>query len=171
MLIGGTRSGKTRRALALADEKRWRVYVATAEALDDEMQQRIDRHRRERGDGWTTVEAPLGLPSAILRLGSDIGAARRSGDTAIVVDCLTLWLSNLMHAGRDFTVETDALIEALSTCPAPVILVTNEVGQGVVPANKLAREFRDAQGRLNQTVAAAVGRVEMVVAGLSMRLK
>lgn len=171
LILGGARSGKTRRALALAELRRWRIYIATAEPLDDEMRSRIQRHRAERGAGWTTAESPLALATTLARLSSDIRATGRAEETAIVVDCLTLWLANLMHAEQNIERETEEFVEALSSCPAPVIIVSNEVGHGIVPENKLARDFRDAQGRLNQTVAAAAGSVEIVIAGLSMRLK
>lgn len=171
LVLGGARSGKTRRALALAEQARWRVFVATAEAFDAEMEQRIAQHRTERGAGWATVEAPLELAATIERLSGDTQAAGRADEAAIVIDCLTLWLSNLMHAGRDVAAETDRLIGALGACPVPVVMVSNEVGYGIVPDNRLGRAFRDAQGRLNQSIAATAGAVELVVAGLSMRLK
>ncbi|MEL6861407.1 MAG: bifunctional adenosylcobinamide kinase/adenosylcobinamide-phosphate guanylyltransferase [Pseudomonadota bacterium] len=164
LILGGARSGKSRRALALAEARaQTRVFIATAEALDDEMSDRIARHEAERGEGWGTVEAPLDLVSAI--------AAHVDPDRICVVDCLTLWLSNLMHHGGDIEAETAALCEALSAPRGPIILVSNEVGLGLVPETPLGRAFRDAQGRLNQAVAAACTKVEFVAAGLPLTLK
>lgn len=173
LILGGARSGKTRRALALADGAASRLYVATAEAFDDEMRARIAAHKEERsGRGWVTVEAPIDLPGALSveQLASAVvGTAMR--EAVVVVDCLTLWLSNLMLGEHDITGATARLISALGACPVQVVLVSNEVGMGIVPENALARRFRDAQGRLNQEIAAAVGRVELVVAGIAMRVK
>lgn len=159
LILGGARSGKSARALALATAAP-RAFLATAEALDAEMAGRIARHKAERGAGWRLVEAPLDLAPAI--------AAHREG--SLVVDCLTLWLSNLMHAGRDPAAETGALVDALAGA-GRVILVSNEVGLSIAPENALARAFRDEQGRLNQRVAAAADHVEFVAAGLPLLLK
>ncbi|MFV0474455.1 MAG: bifunctional adenosylcobinamide kinase/adenosylcobinamide-phosphate guanylyltransferase [Pikeienuella sp.] len=159
LILGGARSGKTARALALAAPPR--AYVATAEPRDEEMAARIALHRAERGGDWGLIEAPLDLARAI-------GAA--SGRT-LVIDCLTLWLSNIMEAGREPEAETAALIGALGAAEAPVILVSNEIGLGLTPMEALSRRFRDEQGRLNQRVAAAADRVEFVAAGLPLRLK
>jgi adenosylcobinamide kinase / adenosylcobinamide-phosphate guanylyltransferase len=162
LVLGGARSGKTRHGLALAEAAGPnRRYIATAEAGDAEMAERIARHRAERGPGWHTREAPLDLAAALDGVAED----------ALLVDCLTLWLSNLMHAGRDPEAETLRLIEALSACHIPVILVSNEVGLGLVPETPLGRHFRDAQGRLNQRVAAAVGAVDFLAAGIALPLK
>ena len=163
LVLGGARSGKTRRALQLASRVGRKAYIATAEAFDDEMRERIAQHQAERDANWQTVEAPLELAEAIAK---PPDAAR-----VAVVDCLTLWLSNLMHAERDIGAETTKLTQAVAKCPIDVILVSNEVGLGIVPENALARRFRDAQGRLNQEVAAHVDIVEFVAAGLPMRLK
>ena len=163
LILGGARSGKSARALALATAGP-RTFLATAQPLDAEMADRIARHRAERGAGWRLVEAPLDLAPVI--------AAHREG--SLVVDCLTLWLSNLMHAGRDPAAETGALIEALRGTGGEdgrVVLVSNEVGLSITPENALARAFRDEQGRLNQRVAAAAGHVEFVAAGLPLLLK
>lgn len=166
-ILGGARSGKTRRALDLC-EARARdgltpVYVATAEAFDAEMAERIARHRAERGPHWRTVEAPLALPRAI-------GDESRP-ERILLVDCLTLWLSNLMQAECDIEMETDGLTAALHDAAGPVVVVSNEVGLSIVPENALARRFRDEAGRLNQRVAAAADRAEFVAAGLPMTLK
>ncbi len=163
LILGGARSGKTRRALALAEEMPRPVYLATAEGRDDEMRDRIARHRAERGPRWRTVEEPVELAAAIARQ-ADAG-------TGLLVDCLTLWLSNLMEHGRDVAAETGALCAAAAAFPGRLILVSNEVGMGLVPETPLGRAFRDAQGRLNQAVAARVDAVEFVAAGLPLRLK
>ena len=162
LVIGGAASGKSALAERLVVATgRPRRYVATAEAWDDEMAARIAAHRARR-DGWTTVEAPHDLAGALA------GAA--AGE-AVLVDCATLWLTNRMLAGADPAAEAAALAAALAACAAPVVVVTNEVGQGIVPDNALARAFRDAQGRLNQRLAAAAGRVVLVTAGLPLALK
>lgn len=170
LVLGGARSGKTRRALALAECRPQRVYIATAEAWDDEMRHRIRLHQDERDETWTTIETPLDLT-----LGLEQAAASGPG-VAIVVDCLTLWINNLMHHERDVAAETKKLAEAVSSLAAAagerrVIFVSNEVGLGIVPENAMARAFRDHQGRVNQTMAAAVDRVEFIAAGLPMVLK
>ncbi|MDX1292585.1 MAG: bifunctional adenosylcobinamide kinase/adenosylcobinamide-phosphate guanylyltransferase [Hyphomonas sp.] len=164
LVLGGARSGKSSRAQAVAAAAASRrVYVATAEPLDAEMADRIARHKADRGEGWRTVEAPLDLvpviePLALL-------------DEFILVDCLTLWLSNLFHHGRDVEAETEALCAWLQASSANIALVSNEIGLGLVPETSLGRAFRDAQGRLNQKVAAVCDRVEFVAAGLPLRLK
>jgi adenosylcobinamide kinase/adenosylcobinamide-phosphate guanylyltransferase len=163
LILGGARSGKTARALAIGEGFASHIYIATAEGLDDEMAARIARHRQERGALWKTIEAPLDLPAAIL----GIGAA----DGVCVVDCLTLWLSNLMGAGRDIDAATDELCRAIRQAAPTLVLVSNEVGLGLVPETPLGRAFRDHQGRLNQAVAAVAERVEFVAAGLPLRLK
>jgi len=163
LITGGARSGKSKRA-----EMRTRafpgqpVYVATAEALDAEMEARIAKHRARRGTDWIEREVPLDLVAALVA--SDGGGAR-------LVDCLTLWLSNLMHAERNWEHEVDALAATLRTLKSPVVLVTNEVGLGIVPDNALARSYRDAAGIMNQVIAAVADEVEFVVAGLPMKLK
>ncbi len=171
LILGGARSGKTRRALGLAATRTHPVYIATAEAFDDEMAERIAAHRAERGSAWTTVEAPIELAAAIDEVGRVSRETGRTAETAIVIDCLTLWLSNLMHAERDIASETESLLAAMSRSYCPVLVVSNEVGLGIVPDNAMARAFRDHQGRLNQAVASAVPVVEFVTAGLPRRLK
>jgi adenosylcobinamide kinase/adenosylcobinamide-phosphate guanylyltransferase len=163
LVTGGARSGKSTRAEARARAFPGRpVYVATAEALDAEMRERIAKHRARRGNEWLECETPLELVTAL---------AETDGQGARLVDCLTLWLSNLMHAERDWEREAILLAEMLARQNSPVVLVTNEVGLGIVPDNALARRFRDAAGILNQMVARVADEVEFVVAGLPMRVK
>jgi adenosylcobinamide kinase / adenosylcobinamide-phosphate guanylyltransferase len=164
LVLGGARSGKSRLAEALT--RRWAgevtpVYIATAEALDDEMRDRIDQHRSDRGEDWVTVEAPMALPAALMRVRAE----------PVLVDCLTLWLSNLLVAGRPLEGPSDALMTALQERRAPTVLVANEVGLGIVPENALARRFRDAAGKLNQQIAAAADAVIFSAAGLPLVLK
>jgi len=160
LVLGGARSGKSRYAEALIGE-RPAVYIATATAGDDEMAARIRVHRTRRSTNWTTREAPLELAAA---LAADDERPR-------LVDCLTLWLSNLMLAGRDPAAETAALIQDLPRVNAPLVFVANEVGLGLVPENELGRRFRDHAGRLNQDLAAVADRVVFVAAGLPLTLK
>jgi adenosylcobinamide kinase / adenosylcobinamide-phosphate guanylyltransferase len=157
LVLGGARSGKSAWA---ENALKGGTYIATAEALDHEMADRIRRHRHRRGPAWSTVEAPIELPDAIEE-------ARRP----LLVDCLTLWLSNLMQAGRDVDAETGRLCAALGAGPGPVVVVANEVGLGIVPDNPLARAFRDHAGRVNQRVAAVADRVVLMVAGIPMVVK
>lgn len=163
LITGGARSGKSRRAEARAHVYPGRpVYIATAEALDAEMEERIAQHRARRGNDWIEREAPLDLVQALTD--TDSGGAR-------LVDCLTLWLSNLLQTRRNWLEEAALLTAALGRQRSPVILVTNEVGLGIVPDNALARSFRDAAGLLNQNVAAVADEVEFVVAGLPIKVK
>ena len=164
LILGGARSGKSRYAQRLAEKAcARRVYIATAEALDDEMSERIAQHISDRGDSWTTVESPLELCRSIEN------ACREQ--SAVIVDCLTLWLSNVMHAERDVAEETERLVQTLNSITTPLILISNEVGMGIVPQTALGRRFRDEQGRLNQRVANACARVEFIASGLPLRLK
>ncbi len=169
-VLGGARSGKTRHGLSLCDDLHAQhgmdpVYVATAQAFDTEMEDRIASHRDERGPAWRTVEAPIDLPAAIRR---ECGPG-----TCLLVDCLTLWLTNLMLAEAAFDCDAARakLVAALGDATGPVVMISNEVGQGIVPENALARRFRDEAGRLNQAVAAAADRVVLVAAGLPLILK
>jgi adenosylcobinamide kinase/adenosylcobinamide-phosphate guanylyltransferase len=161
-VLGGARSGKSSHAeqLTTASPSPW-IYIATAQALDDEMQDRIAEHRRRRGGGWQTVEAPIDLA----------GALRAHRDAPVLIDCLTLWLTNLMLGEHDISGATMALEDVLADRTAPAILVANEVGLGIVPETKLGRLFRDEAGRLNQWVAARAGHVVLMVAGLSVTVK
>ncbi|WP_256806282.1 bifunctional adenosylcobinamide kinase/adenosylcobinamide-phosphate guanylyltransferase [Bradyrhizobium sp. Bra64] len=163
LITGGARSGKSKRAETRARAFPGQpVYVATAEALDAEMEARIAKHRARRGTDWIEREVPLDLVEVL---------AATDGGGARLVDCLTLWLSNLMHAERAWEREVSELAAALPRLKSPVVFVTNEVGLGIVPDNALARSFRDAAGIMNQTVAAAADEVEFIVAGLPMKLK
>ncbi len=163
-ILGGARSGKTSYALARARQlsQGRLIMIATAQALDAEMAQRIARHQAERDDAWTTIEAPLDLTGAVRGLAV--------GDVA-VIDCLTLWLTNQMLAEADIGAAVTDLVEALAQSPAALVVISNEVGQGIVPDNALARRFRDEAGWMHQKVAAAADRVEAIMAGLPLPLK
>ncbi len=163
LVLGGARSGKSRYAewLIATYPPPW-IYVATAEARDDEMAERIAAHRARRDAGWQAVEAPHDLADAL--------DATPAG-AAVLVDCLTLWLSNLMEGPFDIETQTARLQEVLAGRSGPTVLVSNEVGLGIVPDNALARRFRDLQGTLNQKLAAQAQRVVMMVAGLAIPVK
>jgi len=164
LILGGARSGKSRHAERLIERAAdCGTYCATAEPGDAEMAERIAAHRARRGEFWRTVEAPLALAGAIR-------AESRAG-RPVLVDCLTLWLTNLMLAGREVEAEVAALVAALRDAAGPVVLVANEVGLGLVPETPLGRRFRDAAGRLNQEIAALADRVVFVAAGLPLVLK
>jgi adenosylcobinamide kinase/adenosylcobinamide-phosphate guanylyltransferase len=164
LVLGGARSGKSRFAQRLADESGLDpVLIATAQAGDAEMRERIARHRAERSANWRTVEEPLAIVEALERE-TDRGRA-------VVLDCLTLWLSNVMLAALDEGAEIQRLVAWLPQARGPVVLVSNEVGLGIVPETPLGRRFRDAQGRLNQAIAAAVPQVAFLAAGLPLWLK
>ncbi len=162
LIGGGARSGKSRSALEKARAiEGSRAFVATAQPFDEEMATRIDRHRAERGEEFTTIEEPLDLARAIADARFDV----------ILVDCLTLWLSNIMFANRDSDAETGSLVNAAQAAAGTVIFVTNEVGSGIVPDNALAREFRDRAGILNQRIANAAQEVYWMVFGQALRVK
>ncbi|MBC9031339.1 bifunctional adenosylcobinamide kinase/adenosylcobinamide-phosphate guanylyltransferase [Sphingomonas sp. JC676] len=164
LVLGGARSGKSRyaqqRAEALPGEA---IFVATAQALDDEMAARIARHRADRGERWRTIEAWIDI-AAVIR-------AEAGPDRVLLVDCLTLWASNLMFAERDHREHALDLAKAIRSATGPVILVANEVGLGIVPDNALARRFRDVAGEINQIVAASVDEAVFMAAGLPLKLK
>ncbi|CUW37773.1 adenosylcobinamide kinase/adenosylcobinamide-phosphate guanylyltransferase [Magnetospirillum sp. XM-1] len=162
LILGGARSGKSAYAESLFGDQP-ALYLATGQALDGEMAERIDHHRRRRGPGWSTLEDPLDLPETLDNV--------MRPDRPILVDCLTMWLSNLMHAGRDIDRAVDRLCEVLAAPAGPVVMVSNEVGLGLVPETRMGREFRDHQGRVNQRVAAQCRRVVFVAAGLPLILK
>jgi len=163
LVLGGARSGKSAYAEGLIEAVGAGTYLATAEAGDAEMAERIQRHRKRRGDRWTTVEEPLDLEGALAR--------HAKPDRPVLVDCLTLWLSNVMGAGHDVEADCRALTDRLGGLAGPVVLVSNEVGLGLVPETPLGRAFRDHAGRLNQSIAAGADRVVFVAAGLPMVLK
>jgi len=164
LVLGGARSGKSSYAEQLAESQGGAcVYVATATAGDAEMADRIARHQERRGARWRTVEAPLDLSGTL--------AASASSNSVVLVDCLTLWLSNVLFKKLDVENECGKLLAALPELAGPVIFVSNEVGLGIVPDNALARRFRDEAGRLNQAVAAAAQSVVFVAAGLPLTLK
>tara|TARA_S200002703_G_scaffold6135_1_gene6839 strand:+ start:255 stop:785 length:531 start_codon:yes stop_codon:yes gene_type:complete len=165
LVLGGARSGKSRHAETICRETgRALIYVATAEAHDDEMMARIAQHRADRAaDGWQTIEEPRDL-AAILKGETEPGRV-------LLVDCLTLWLTNHLLADADVEAEIEALCAAVSASSADLVLVANEVGFGIVPENKLARAFRDHAGRLNQRIAGIADRVTLVVAGIPVQVK
>ncbi len=162
-VLGGARSGKSLYAERLLDAYAGKVYLATAEAGDAEMAARIEEHKKRRGPGWQTIEEPLDLAGAL--------AGHSRPGQPVLVDCLTLWLANIMAAGKDSDAETGALVETLKTLAGPVVLVSNEVGLGIVPDNALARAYMDNAGRMNQAVAAAAAKVVVMHAGLAQILK
>ena len=163
LLLGGARSGKSRHAqiLAMATPPPW-IYVATAEALDDEMRDRIAKHRSVRGDGWSTIEEPIELARAV---------AQAPADAPVVVDCITLWVSNLMLGAHNVDAAVRRFIKSLDGRRAPTIVVSNEVGAGLVPETALGRAFRDQAGLVNQHLAVSAHTVLFMVAGLAMPLK
>ena len=162
LILGGARSGKSRYAEGLAKAATGlKTYIATAEAFDDEMRARIARHRIERADnGWQTIEIPL-----------DLTAALRGASGFVLIDCVTLWLGNLMHHQHDIGAALEDLCAALAGNAAEVVLVSNEVGLSIVPENAMARRFRDEQGLANQKLAAVADEVVFIAAGLPIKLK
>jgi adenosylcobinamide kinase/adenosylcobinamide-phosphate guanylyltransferase len=167
LVLGGVRSGKSRYAQELGARGERVAFLATAEAGDDEMRDRIAKHRADRPASWTTIEAPIAVEDALLQCGSQF-------DT-IVVDCLTVWTANLMeHEASDggrVLAHADRLAELLRRCSGCVILVSNEVGSGIVPDNEMSRTYRDLLGGMNQRIAAAADEVILMVAGLPMFVK
>ncbi len=168
LVLGGCRSGKSRYAMERADAMAvdGKLYLATSVPTDPEMEKRVARHQAERGPGWQTVEEPVLIDESIAVAGR---TAR-----VILVDCLTLWTSNLLFDQKneaEIMVSVDLLSKALKACPCPVILVSNEVGYGIVPENALAREFRDMAGLVNQRIAAVADKVFLCVAGIPVQIK
>lgn len=162
-ILGGAASGKSAYAEGLVIGTGLpRSYVATAQAFDAEMTEKIAAHVQQRGPGWITHDAPLD-PASILQA--------QPADHIVLLDCVTLWLSNILLDGRDVDANTDTLLQALTGCPCPVVVVSNEVGQGIVPDNALSRRFRAAQGRINRRIAAQADTVVSVMAGLPLALK
>jgi len=163
LVLGGAASGKSAFAEKLLVRSGLHlVYIATAEARDEEMRVKIVAHQARRGAGWTTIEAPLDLAPALIDA---------EPGSAVLIDCATLWLSNHLMAGSDIATAETRLLKAIHSCAAPVVVVSNEVGQGIVPATPEGRHFRNAQGRLNQSLAARADLVVMVIAGLATVLK
>ena len=164
LVLGGARSGKSRFAQAQAETVRGNlVYIATAQALDAEMEDRIAKHQSDRGPRWRTVEEPLDLAAAIT---TECGP-----NSVLLVDCLTLWASNLLFAQRDIATDLLAVTSAIATAKGRIIFVANEVGLGIVPDNVLARRFRDAAGEINQAIARTVDTAVFIAAGLPIWLK
>lgn len=162
-ILGGAASGKSKIAENLViSTGRPRVYLATAQAFDDEMKTKVAAHLAQRGSDWTTIEEPVDVASRL---------TERDTDQILLLDCVTLWLSNIILAERDEAADSAALMKALGDAPCPVVVVSNEVGLGIVPDNALSRRFRGAQGQLNQALAAQAGLVVNVVAGLPQILK
>jgi adenosylcobinamide kinase/adenosylcobinamide-phosphate guanylyltransferase len=164
LVLGGARSGKSRYAEALIDGRSAiPIYIATGAPRDAEMAERIRRHRLRRGARWRTVEVPIALLEAL--------RTHARADAAVLVDCLTLWLSNLLDADRDVEAEIAAFLAGLAELCGPVVFVSNEVGLGIVPDNALARRFRDLAGRLHEGVADAAQAVAFMVAGQPIHIK
>jgi adenosylcobinamide kinase/adenosylcobinamide-phosphate guanylyltransferase len=166
-IVGGARSGKSAHALTLASsvDGLRKLYIATAQALDSEMAERIDAHRLDRGDGWETIEEPLAVAGKVAAAGTG---------SVVVIDCLTLWLSNLLQSGMDDVEIKKAVVSLATACaasPSAVIAVSNEVGLGLVPENKLARRFRDLSGSMNQKMATSAREAWFVASGIPLRLK
>ncbi len=163
-IIGGARSGKSRFALKNASSNSGeKAYIATAEALDDEMRGRIEKHKRERSDEWITFEEPLKIASLINDFSSKYDV--------ILIDCLTLWLSNLLLSNKQIVEEIDCLVSNLNTCKSSLYIVSNEVGQGIVPDNEIARLFREFSGLLNQKVSEISDEVYLMTAGIPLKIK
>ncbi len=162
-VLGGAASGKSSFAeqLVVSSGKK-RVYLATSQVFDDEMKNKVRKHVAQRGAGWETIEASLDLSNALGRLGAD---------QICLIDCATMWLSNNLLAENDLEKAQAELLEAVQNCPAQILIVSNEVGHGIVPDNALARKFREAQGRLNISLAAQADLVVQVTAGLPLVLK
>ncbi len=163
LILGGAASGKSAFAegLVMASPQP-RIYVATAQAFDDEMRQKVQKHLDQRGPDWRTIEAPLDTADVLKDLPKH---------AIVLLDCATMWLSNQMLGENDLASEQAKLLDALRACPAHVVVVSNEVGLDVVPENALARRFRDAQGALNQAIAQQADLAVLIVAGLPMVLK
>ncbi|MFO7871148.1 MAG: bifunctional adenosylcobinamide kinase/adenosylcobinamide-phosphate guanylyltransferase [Kiritimatiellia bacterium] len=166
LVTGGARSGKSSHALDLALKREKRVFIATAEAADPEMAARIERHRSGRGDSFETIEEPLDPAGALARL--------PAGTDAALIDCLTVWVGNLMHKyGKETPScrEISDFLEAVRKPPCELVIVTNETGMGIVPANEASRQYRDIAGRLNQDVATLADRVVFTLSGIPVQIK
>jgi adenosylcobinamide kinase/adenosylcobinamide-phosphate guanylyltransferase len=164
LVLGGARSGKSAFAEGLVERaSATRLYLATAQAWDDEMRDRIASHRHRRGEGWVTIEFPVELTQAL--------QTHARADRPILVDCLTLWVTNLMLGEHEMDTAFDGLVKAIPTLKGPVVFVSNEVGLGIVPDNAMARAFRDHAGRLHQLIASLADEVHFVAAGLPLKMK
>lgn len=164
LVLGGARSGKSRYGEGLVtDASGDFVYVATAEARDEEIADRIAHHQNRRGPNWRLIEEPLDLPGVLRN--------QVQSDDVVLIDCLTLWLGNLLEVESDIAAATSDLLAAIAACPARLVFVSNEVGQGIVPDNAMARQFRDEAGWLHQSLAAEIDAVITVIAGLPLILK
>ena len=163
-ILGGSRSGKSSFALVCASKLLGsKAFIATAQAFDEEMKERIERHKKERSADWTTFEEPTALPQILSRISED--------HDVIIVDCLTLWLSNLIMNDTAVDADIESLLSAAATCPSCIFIVSNEVGMGIVPENALARRFRDLAGTLNRRVAEIANVVYLVAAGIPLKIK
>ena len=163
-ILGGSRSGKSSFALDCASKLRGsKAFIATAQAFDEEMKERIERHKKERSADWKTFEEPTALPQILSRISED--------HDVIIVDCLTLWLSNLIMNDTAVDADIESLLSAAATCPSCIFIVSNEVGMGIVPENALARRFRDLAGTLNRRVAEIANVVYLVAAGIPLKMK
>ena len=163
LVLGGAASGKSRFAESLATASKLpRSYIATAQAFDDEMREKIAKHQQDRGEGWHTTEAPLNLCQAL---------QSQPPNNVVLIDCLTLWLSNLLMAQKNISENSENLLAAVTEFGGPVICVSNETGLGVIPDTPLGRRFRNAQGQLNQDIAARADLVVLVTAGIPLALK
>jgi adenosylcobinamide kinase/adenosylcobinamide-phosphate guanylyltransferase len=163
LVLGGAASGKSTFAESLILQgRRAPVYIATAQIFDDEMAEKVRRHRAMRGAEWTTIEEPLDVPNALSQV---------SATQPVLIDCATLWLTNVILGDHDVATHSAKLVAGLAACKGPVVIVSNEVGHGIVPDNALSRNFRNAQGRLNQQLAAEADLVIAVMAGLPLALK
>lgn len=163
LVLGGAASGKSTYAESLVKKgATCPTYIATAQVYDDEMAQKVSRHQATRGTGWHTVEEPVEVAEAV---------QNAPAGQPVLIDCATLWLTNLVLGALDVENHTDALLRAAQSSANPVVIVSNEVGQGIVPDNALSRQFRNAQGRLNQQIAAEADLVVAVMAGLPLVLK
>jgi len=166
LVTGGARSGKSDFAISMANAFSRKIFLATAQPIDEEMAERIEKHRTSRGTEWRAVEEPLELIEAIKKLATEA--------EVIVVDCITLWINNLLMRGdsKESVINRfDELAETVEHSPVPLIIVTNEVGSGIVPENRLARDFRDLAGLANRKLAAACNRVVFMVAGIPQKIK
>lgn len=166
LITGGGRSGKSSFALSLVQDYNKKAFIATAEPFDDEMRHRISRHQEERGEEFATIEEPIDPADALLRI--------PPGTTAVVMDCITVWLGNLMHHLGETTLrfsQVERFLSAIKSPPCDLVIVTNEVGLGLIPADPMSRKYRDISGRVNQEIARIAHEVYMVVCGIPVKIK